>query len=190
MDIQQLACQILRSAGELSLQAPLLGAGKVAEDPTPYRVVVKSGVGVNRTTKDLFHKKLHSYVITDAIKDENVLKFAVEYVGRYKRKSGTATEVDIEVEGIDTKELMEDDTRLAKIAEIWLAQSMIRAAATSHSKRNAKPRDANAAKPTPTANAASTLVISQSLCLIPSAPPGRESPNAESTLLASHAPRG
>ncbi len=73
--------------------------------------------GKKHTTKDLFHEKLHSYVITDAIKDENVLKFAVEYVGRYKRKPGTATEVDIEVEGIDTKELMEDDKRLGQITD-------------------------------------------------------------------------
>jgi len=73
--------------------------------------------GKKQTTKDLFHKKLHSYVITDAIKDENVLKFAVEYVGRYQRKPGTATEVDIEVEGIDTKELMESPARLEKITD-------------------------------------------------------------------------
>ncbi len=73
--------------------------------------------GKKQTTKDLFHEKLHSYVITDAIKDENVLKFAVEYVGRYKRKPGTATEVDIEVEGIDTKELMESPARLEKITD-------------------------------------------------------------------------
>ena len=73
--------------------------------------------GKKQTTKDLFHKQLHAYVITDAIKDENVLKFAVEYVGRYKRKTGTATEVDIEVEGIDTKELMESDARLEKITD-------------------------------------------------------------------------
>lgn len=73
--------------------------------------------GKKQTTKDLFHKKLHSYVITDAIKDENVLKFAVEYVGRYRRRAGTATEVDIEVEGIDTKELMESPARLEKITD-------------------------------------------------------------------------
>jgi type I restriction enzyme R subunit len=76
--------------------------------------------GKKHTTKDLFHEKLHSYVITDAIKDENVLKFAVEYVGRYQKKAGTATEVDIEVEGIDTKELMEDETRLGKITDYIL----------------------------------------------------------------------
>ena len=76
--------------------------------------------GKKHTTKDLFHEKLHSYVITDAIKDENVLKFAVEYVGRYKKKPGSATEVDIEVEGIDTKELMESPARLEKITDYIL----------------------------------------------------------------------
>jgi len=69
-----------------------------------------------RTTKDLFEDCLHKYVITDAIKDENVLKFSVEYVGRYKQKD-TATEIDIEVEDIDTQELMEDEKRLGKIAD-------------------------------------------------------------------------
>ena len=69
-----------------------------------------------RTTKDLFENCLHKYVITDAIKDENVLKFSVEYVGRYKQKD-TATEIDIEVEDIDTQELMEDEKRLEKIAD-------------------------------------------------------------------------
>lgn len=73
--------------------------------------------GKKHTTKDLFHQKLHSYVITDAIKDENVLKFAVEYVGRYQRQPGSATEVDIEEEGIDTKELMESPARLEKITD-------------------------------------------------------------------------
>jgi len=73
--------------------------------------------GKKHTTKDLFHQKLHSYVITDAIKDENVLRFAVEYVGRYQKKPGSATNVDIEVEGIDTKELMNSPQRLEKIVD-------------------------------------------------------------------------
>lgn len=73
--------------------------------------------GKKHTTKDLFHKKLHSYVITDAIKDENVLKFAVEYVGRYQQKEGNPTNVDIEVEAIDTKELLESPARLEKITD-------------------------------------------------------------------------
>lgn len=73
--------------------------------------------GKKHTTKDLFHEKLHSYVITDAIKDENVLRFAVEYVGRYQKKPDSATDVDIEVEGIDTKELMDSPQRLEKITD-------------------------------------------------------------------------
>ena len=74
-----------------------------------------------RTTKDLFEDCLHKYVITDAIKDENVLKFSVEYVGRYKHKDGRETNIDIEVEDIDTKELMEDETRLEKIVDYIIA---------------------------------------------------------------------
>lgn len=69
-----------------------------------------------RTTKELFGDCLHKYVITDAIKDENVLRFSVEYVGKYKNKQ-TATEIDIEVEDIDTKELMESPVRLEKITD-------------------------------------------------------------------------
>jgi type I restriction enzyme R subunit len=74
-----------------------------------------------RTTKDLFEDCLHKYVITDAIKDENVLKFSIEYVGRYKHKDGRETSIDIEVEDIDTKELMEDETRLEKITDYIIA---------------------------------------------------------------------
>ena len=73
--------------------------------------------GKKHTTKDLFHKKLHSYVITDAIKDENVLKFAVEYVGRYKQKEAGDVDADIEVEAIDTKEVLESPARLEKITD-------------------------------------------------------------------------
>ena len=74
-----------------------------------------------RTTKELFEECLHQYVITDAIKDENVLKFAVEYVGRYKEKKGNKTDVDIEVEAIDTQELMDHPSRLEKIVDYIIA---------------------------------------------------------------------
>ncbi len=77
---------------------------------------VKNALG-KRTTKDLFGACLHKYVITDAIRDENVLKFSVEYVGRYKRNDGSENEIDIEVEDIDRKELMESPKRLAMIAD-------------------------------------------------------------------------
>jgi len=80
---------------------------------------VKNELG-KRTTKELFGECLHKYVITDAIRDENVLKFSIEYVGRYKQKEGAAN-IDIEVEDIDTKELMEHPTRLEKVADFIIA---------------------------------------------------------------------
>ncbi len=42
--------------------------------------------GRKQTTADLFGTCLHKYLIVDAIRDENVLRFSVEYVGRYKKK--------------------------------------------------------------------------------------------------------
>lgn len=74
-----------------------------------------------RTTKDLFGECLHKYVITDAIRDENVLKFSVEYVGRYREKEGSKNEIDIQVEDIDTKELLESPERLEKITDYIIA---------------------------------------------------------------------
>jgi type I restriction enzyme R subunit len=81
---------------------------------------VKNAHG-KRTTKELFEECLHKYVITDAISDENVLKFAIEYVGRYKEKESSATNLDIEVEAIDTKELVESPERLEKIVDYIIA---------------------------------------------------------------------
>lgn len=75
---------------------------------------LKNDLG-KRTTKDLFGKCLHRYVITDAIRDENVLRFAVEYIGRYKNKSNTF--VDIEVEDIDAREVLDSPIRLEKIVD-------------------------------------------------------------------------
>jgi len=74
-----------------------------------------------RTTSELFDEVLHKYVITDAIKDDNVLKFSIEYVGRYKEKKGSATYVDTEVENIDIKELLESKDRLNKITDYIIA---------------------------------------------------------------------
>lgn len=74
-----------------------------------------------RTTKELFDDCLHRYVITNAIKDENVLKFSIEYIGKYKEKEGSKNEIDIEVEDIDTKELLESPQRLEKITDYIIA---------------------------------------------------------------------
>jgi len=67
-----------------------------------------------RTTKELFEKCLHKYVITDAIRDENVLKFSVEYIQTFKKKDHI---LDINVEAIDEPEVMEAPQRLNNITE-------------------------------------------------------------------------
>lgn len=71
-----------------------------------------------RTTKDLFGECLHKYVITDAIRDENVLKFSVEYINTFKKRDIIA---DIEVQDIDTKEVMEAPERLDAITDYIIA---------------------------------------------------------------------
>ena len=73
----------------------------------------KNALG-KRTTKDLFGQCLHKYVITDAIRDENVLKFSVEYIRTFKKKEEI---VDIDVEAIDTKEVMESPVRLNNVTD-------------------------------------------------------------------------
>jgi len=77
------------------------------------------------TTADVFEKSLHKYTITHAISDNNVLGFAVEYVGKYTQKDPDTLDADIFaetlVEGIDTKEVLESDDRLDKIADYVLA---------------------------------------------------------------------
>lgn len=82
----------------------------------------QSKVKKNQTTASLFGENLHKYVITDAIKDENVLRFSVEYVGKYREKEDSQNEVDIEVEAIDTQELMESPQRLEKISNYIIQQ--------------------------------------------------------------------
>ena len=70
-----------------------------------------------RTTKDLFGGQLHQYVITDAIRDQNVLKFSVEYWGKLRRRDGSL--IDEKVTGIDTKEFFENPDRSDQIVK-WI----------------------------------------------------------------------
>jgi len=67
-----------------------------------------------RTTTMLFDKILHKYVITDAIRDENVLKFSIEYISTFKKKDHI---LDIDVEAIDEAEVMNAPERLNNIVD-------------------------------------------------------------------------
>lgn len=73
-----------------------------------------------KTTKDLFTDCLHKYVITDAIKDENVLRFSVEYWGRLKAKDGSLLS-DEDVAGINKKEFFEHPDRIGSIVD-WIIE--------------------------------------------------------------------
>lgn len=67
-----------------------------------------------RTTADIFGRCLHSYMIKDAIFDNNVLGFSVEYIETFK---GQYDKEDEErVYDIDTKEVYENDVRISTVA--------------------------------------------------------------------------
>lgn len=68
-----------------------------------------------RTTKDLFGNCLHKYVITDAIRDENVLRFGIEYYSVFKHKNHS--HFDEMVEDIDKKEVFEDPKYIESVTE-------------------------------------------------------------------------
>jgi len=72
---------------------------------------------IARTTKDLFGECLHRYVITDAIRDQNVLRFSVEYWGKLRRRDGSL--IDEKVAGIDTKEFFENPDRIEGVVD-WI----------------------------------------------------------------------
>lgn len=83
-------------------------------------IFAKNAVGNQhgkRTTKDLFDECLHRYVITNAISDENVLRFSVEYWGKLKRNDGTLA--DEQVASINVKEFFEHPQRIEKVVD-WI----------------------------------------------------------------------
>ncbi|MDD7805992.1 MAG: type I restriction endonuclease subunit R [Endozoicomonas sp. (ex Botrylloides leachii)] len=83
-----------------------------AENATSKKV--KDRGSQKRTTKDLFGERLHSYVIVDAIRDDNVLPFAIEYYGRLSHKD---TGQDVEVSSIDVAEFFSSPERIRKVCE-------------------------------------------------------------------------
>ena len=70
-----------------------------------------------RTTEDLFGERLHEYVITNAIADDNVLPFSIEYWGKLKRKDGSL--IDEQVASINKKEFFENPERIENIVD-WV----------------------------------------------------------------------
>ena len=73
-----------------------------------------------RTTADLFDTCLHKYLIINAISDENVLKFSVEYWGKLRRKEGSL--IDEEAIALDTKEFFNNPDRIESIVD-WVIKN-------------------------------------------------------------------
>lgn len=69
-----------------------------------------------RSTADIFEKCLHTYLIKDAIKDNNVLGFSVDYM-KFIDYNTNQTEEVVMVEGIDTEEVFMADDRVRLIAQ-------------------------------------------------------------------------
>lgn len=72
-----------------------------------------------RTTADLFGNCLHKYVITDAIRDENVLKFSIEYYSVFKHKN--KPQFDEMVEDINKEEVFNDPQYIESVADYIIA---------------------------------------------------------------------
>lgn len=73
-----------------------------------------------RTTRDIFGDRLHEYLIKDAIADENVLGFLVEYYGGWIRTK----EDDTRVKSIDTAGAYMDDKRMNDIVDFIIRNYM------------------------------------------------------------------
>lgn len=72
-----------------------------------------------RVTADLFEKCLHHYLIKDAINDNNVLGFSVEYINTIR---GNYDEMDdTKVHAINTDEVFMNETRIEEIARHIIA---------------------------------------------------------------------
>ncbi|WP_306426524.1 type I restriction endonuclease subunit R [Bacillus wiedmannii] len=80
---------------------------------TPRFVDNKSQDG--RTTADLFEKCLHHYLIKDAIRDNNVLGFSVEYIRTFNANIDEAD--NTKVHAINTEEVWHDERRLNLVAD-------------------------------------------------------------------------
>ncbi|WP_194768125.1 type I restriction endonuclease subunit R [Tamlana sp. I1] len=84
-------------------------------------IFVKNAISkksIKQTTANLFHECLHQYVITDAIRDENVLKFSIEYYNVFKNKEGIE---DVKVEDINKQEVYESNEYLNSITNYIIA---------------------------------------------------------------------
>ena len=75
----------------------------------------------SETTATVFGRELHSYVITDAIRDEKVLKFKVDYNDVRPKFKGIETEIDEKkLSAAENKKALLHPTRIKEVSEYIL----------------------------------------------------------------------
>ncbi len=70
-----------------------------------------------KTTQQAFGDKLHTYTIVDAINDENVLPFRIDYVNTIKEKEGI---LDQQISAIDREKAMASPERISQVVRYIL----------------------------------------------------------------------
>lgn len=70
-----------------------------------------------KTTQQAFGDKLHTYTIVDAINDENVLPFRIDYVNTIKEKEGI---LDQQISAIDREKAMASPERVSQVVKYIL----------------------------------------------------------------------
>ena len=70
-----------------------------------------------KTTRQAFGDKLHTYTIVDAINDENVLPFRIDYVNTIKEKEGI---LDQQISAIDREKAMASAERISQVVKYIL----------------------------------------------------------------------
>ena len=70
-----------------------------------------------KTTQQAFGDKLHTYTIVDAINDENVLPFRIDYVNTIKEKEGI---LDQKISAIDREKAMASPERISQVVKYIL----------------------------------------------------------------------
>ncbi len=70
-----------------------------------------------KTTQQAFGDKLHTYTIVDAINDENVLPFRIDYVNTIKEKEGI---LDQQISAIDREKAMASPERISNVVKYIL----------------------------------------------------------------------
>lgn len=100
-------------------------------------IMIDNALG-SETTKSVFGDELHSYVITDAIRDQKVLKFMVDYNDVRPQFQSIETEQNLEkLSAAENKKALLHPTRISEITSYILANYHIKTHRTGNNGFNA-----------------------------------------------------